>query len=124
MLPNLVVANLVVCNVYAERSFAFFCFLLRSFADLRLRSFALFCAHLSVSASDRESGLLERISRISRLNRNQNRDMSSEEHERCRVEHMISDVALQFATTLVEHAASTRHWKHASEVLGRKIAVP
>ena len=38
--PNLVVSNLVVCNFYA---------LLRPFADLRLRSFALICAHLRAS---------------------------------------------------------------------------
>ena len=38
--PNLVVSKLVVCNIYAEAlSCALF---LRSFADLRLRSFALF----------------------------------------------------------------------------------
>ena len=51
-----VVSNLVVCNFYAEalfcallRPFALFCAL---FADLRLLSFALICAHLRVSASD------------------------------------------------------------------------
>ena len=56
--------KLVVCNFYAEalfcallrllallRSFAPFSALLHCFADLRLRSFALFCAHLCVSAS-------------------------------------------------------------------------
>ena len=51
--PNLVVSNLVVCNFYTLlplfalfcalwRSFAPFGVLLRSFADLRLHSFALF----------------------------------------------------------------------------------
>ena len=35
------------------RSFAPFCGLLCSFADLRLRSFARICAHLRVSANDR-----------------------------------------------------------------------
>ena len=37
---DMVVSNLVVCKFYAE---ALFCTLLRSFADLRLRSFALIC---------------------------------------------------------------------------------
>ena len=56
--------QLVVGKFYAEalfcallRSFVPFCALLRTFADLRLRSFvctfALFCTHLRVSASDR-----------------------------------------------------------------------
>ena len=45
--PNLVVLNLVVCNVYAYlRSFALICADLLSFADLRLRSFARNCALL------------------------------------------------------------------------------
>ena len=49
--PNRAVLNLVVCNFYAK---ALFWALLRPFgALLRLRSFALFCAHLRVSASDR-----------------------------------------------------------------------
>ena len=45
--PNLVVSNLVVCNFCAE---ALFCALLRSFADLRLRAFALFCVFLRTTA--------------------------------------------------------------------------
>ena len=47
--PNLVVSSLVVCSLYVEvlfcallRPFALICAHLRSFADLRLRSFALF----------------------------------------------------------------------------------
>ena len=51
--PNLVASNLVVCNCYVE---ALFCALLHPFAlfaDLRLLSFALICAHLRVSTSDR-----------------------------------------------------------------------
>ena len=56
----MVVSNLAVCNFYAEalfcallRPFVLFCALLRSFADLRLRSFALICAHVRVSVTDR-----------------------------------------------------------------------
>ena len=51
--PNLVVLNLVVCNIYTE---ALFCVLLRPFTLLHLRSlcsFVLFCAHLRASANDR-----------------------------------------------------------------------
>ena len=55
--PNLVVSNLVVCNFYAE---ALFCALLRSFADLRLRSFALICALLRTFACFCERLRLER----------------------------------------------------------------
>ena len=48
LFPNLVVKNLVVCNLYAEALFCallrtWVCALLRSFADLCLRSFALIC---------------------------------------------------------------------------------
>ena len=50
---NLVVLNLVVCNFYAEALFGTLLRPLRSFADLHLRSFALFCSHLRVYASDR-----------------------------------------------------------------------
>ena len=48
--PNMFVSNLVVCNFCAEELFCSllhpFCALLRSFADLRLRSFALICVIL------------------------------------------------------------------------------
>ena len=44
--PNLVVSNLVVCIFYVEALFAPFCALLRSFADSRLRTFAVICALL------------------------------------------------------------------------------
>ena len=46
-LPNLVVSNLVLCTFYAE---AHFCALLHTFADLRLRSFALICVFLRPTA--------------------------------------------------------------------------
>ena len=45
--PNLCVSNLVVCDFYVE---ALFCALLRSFANLRLRSFALFSFFLHAFA--------------------------------------------------------------------------
>ena len=58
--PNLVVSNVVVCNFYAEvlfcaplRPFTPFYALLHSCVYALLLSFALFCAHLRVSASDR-----------------------------------------------------------------------
>ena len=54
--PNLVVSNLVVCTLYAE---TLFCALLRSFADLRLRSFALICALLRAFACFCERPRLE-----------------------------------------------------------------
>ena len=48
--PNLVVLNWLFAIFTQKSSFALFCALLRSFADLRLRSFAVICALLRAFA--------------------------------------------------------------------------
>ena len=50
--PNLVFQTWLFAIFTGKRSFALFSTLLRSFADLRSRSFALICALLCVSASE------------------------------------------------------------------------